>query len=452
MNVVVESLPNCLATLRVELEPQRVQKAREELILEFGRSVRVEGFRQGKVPRSLVEKRFQKQIREELEGKLLRESTWEAIREKQLKVLQISNVEDVQLGADHQMSFTATVVTHPHFELPEYKGIAVTPSSTEVSDADVDQAIDALREQNADFTDVTDRPAQMEDYIVVDYVGTIDGQPVHEAFPKAGKPLTQNEGFWIKMTDEAFFPGYCANLVGANPGETREFDVTVPQDFPVEGMPGKQIHYRVTLQSIKSKQLPELNDEFANSVLEGKSLEELREMAREEIGRQKVTQAETEKRQQIMRHLMQAVECELPTGLLRSETQRLINEIISENRARGISDDVIRGSEREVIGAASQTAREKVKGSFILLRIAEAEGLKVGQDEMFRRIMAMSQQYNMDFEKLYKTLHKRDALGEIQQEILTSKTLDFLVASTVAGEPAPATPAAEPAAAAENPA
>ncbi|MEY5010383.1 MAG: trigger factor, partial [Verrucomicrobiota bacterium] len=133
MNVVVESLPNCLATLRVELEPQRVQKAREELILEFGRSVRVEGFRQGKVPRSLVEKRFQKQIREELEGKLLRESTWEAIREKQLKVLQISNVEDVQLGADHQMSFTATVVTHPHFELPEYKGIAVTPSSTEVS-------------------------------------------------------------------------------------------------------------------------------------------------------------------------------------------------------------------------------------------------------------------------------------------------------------------------------
>jgi trigger factor len=347
------------------------------------------------------------------------------------------------------MSFTATVVTHPQFDLPEYKGLTITPAATEVTDADVDQAIEAIREQNADFTDVTGRPAQMDDYVVVDYTGTIDGQPVHEAFPKAGKPLTQNEGFWIKMTDEAFFPGYCAHLVGANPGETREFDVTVPEDFPVEGMPGKQIHYRVTLQSIKSKALPELNDAFANSVLEGKSLEELRQLAREEISRQKVSQAETDKRQQIMRHLMQAVECELPTGILRSETQRLINEIISENRARGIADEVIQGSEREVIGAASQGAREKVKGSFILLRIAEAEGLKVGQDEMFRRIAGLAQRYNMDFEKMYKTLHKRDALTEIQQELLTSKALDFLVEKAVLGE---AAPAAAPAATEETPA
>ena len=447
MNVAVESLPNCLATLRVELEPQRVQKAREELIQEFGRSVRVAGFRQGKVPRSLVEKRFQKQIREELEGKLLRESTWEAIREKQLKVLQISNVEDVQLGADHQMSFTATVVTHPHFDLPTYKGLTVTPPSTDVSDADVDQSLESLRDQNADFTDVTGRTAQMDDYVVVDYTGTIDGQPVHEAFPKAGKPLTQNEGFWIKMTEEAFFPGYCAHLVGASIGDTREFDITVPEDFPVEGMPGKQIHYKVTLQAIKSKALPELNDAFASSVLEGKSLEELRKIAREEISRQKISQAETEKRRQIMQHLLQAVECELPTGILRSETQRLINEIISENRARGIADEVIQGSDREVIGAASQGAREKVKGSFILLRIAEAEGLKVGQDELFRRIAGMAQRYNVDFEKMYKTLHKRDALGELQQEILTGKALDLLVSQAVIGEPA-----ASPAAPAENPA
>jgi trigger factor len=214
-------------------------------------------------------------------------------------------------------------------------------------------------------------------------------------------------------------------------------------------MPGKQIHYRVTLQSIKSKALPELNDAFANSVLEGKSLEELRQLAREEISRQKVSQAETDKRQQIMRHLMQAVECELPTGILRSETQRLINEIISENRARGIADEVIQGSEREVIGAASQGAREKVKGSFILLRIAEAEGLKVGQDEMFRRIAGLAQRYNMDFEKMYKTLHKRDALTEIQQELLTSKALDFLVEKAVLGE---AAPAAAPAATEETPA
>jgi trigger factor len=430
MNVVVEALPNCIATLRVEVDPQRVTQAREELVAEFGRSVRVAGFRQGKAPRSIVEKRFSKQIREELEGKLLRETTRDAIRDQNLKVLQISGIEDVKLGDDNQLSFTATVVTQPQFELPNYKGLAIEAASTEVSDADVDEAINNLREQAADFSDVPSRPAEMEDYVVVDYSGTIEGKPVHEVFPKAGKTLTANEDFWIKMTPEAFFPGYCAQLVGAAPGEAREFEVTVPEDFPVEGMPGKQILYKVTLKAIKTKQLPELNDEFANSMLKGKALEELRQMAREEIGRQKESQAEIGKRKQVMQQLLQAVECELPSSILRSETQRLISELVAENRARGVEDEVLKGSERELVGAAAQGAREKVKGSFILLRIAEAEALRVGQDEIFGRVAGMAQRYEMPFEKMFKELEKRNALDEIHQELLTSKALDFVVASS----------------------
>src|SRR6185436_10017427 len=140
-----------------------------------------------------------------------------AIKERNLRVLQLSEVEDVEWGDDKSLKFKATLVLHPDFELPDYKGIPVTVPSAEVAEEEIDQSIENLREQQADFPDVEPpRPAAMGDYVVVDYDGTIEGEPVHVKFPKAGKPLSHNKDFWIKMTDEAFFPGYCTNLVGAN--------------------------------------------------------------------------------------------------------------------------------------------------------------------------------------------------------------------------------------------
>ncbi len=427
MNVVVEPLPNCLATLRVEVEPERVNKAIDQLLHEFGQSVRVPGFRQGKAPRSVVEKKFKKQIREELEGKLLRESTWEAIEEKKLRVLQVTNVEDVQLGEDKRMSFTATVVTQPEFELPNYSGLVLESKSTELTEAEIDESIEALREQAADFADVAERAAAMEDYVVVSYEGTVDGKPVHESFPKAGKPLSGNDEFWIKMTDEAFFPGYCAQLVGANPGETREFDIEVPADFPVEGMAGVKIHYKVGLKAIKEKVLPELNDEFAGSVIKGKTLVELRELAREELGRQKVAAVEAAKRNDIMKQLLASFECELPANMVRGETQRILGELVRENQARGVAEEVLKENQKELVGVASQNAREKLKGTFLLLRIAEAEGLRVSREEIFGRIAALAERYKVTFEKMAKDLEKSNGIDQLNEEIITAKTLDFLV-------------------------
>ena len=222
MNVVLESLPNCLATLKVEVEPERVSEIQEKVTKEFGQFARIPGYRPGKAPRGVIEKKFKKQIREELEKKLLGDSTRQAIAEKKLRVLQLANIEDVQFGDDNRLSFTATVITQPEFQLPHYKGLSVQVRKVEVTDEEVDESIETLRDQAADFKDITeDRGAEMEDYIVVDYTGTIDGKPVHELFPKAGRPLSGNSDFWIKMTEEAFFPGFCAALVGAKPGESR---------------------------------------------------------------------------------------------------------------------------------------------------------------------------------------------------------------------------------------
>ena len=436
MNVTVNQLPNCMATLKIEVEPDKVSAARDSIVGEYAKYAKLPGYRQGKAPRPAVERKFKKEIGEELERKLLGDSTRSAIAENKLRVLQIANVEDIEFADDKGMSFTATVVTHPDFPLPDYKGLPVTAHPTDVTEAEIDASIEELRDQAADFKDLTGRAAQMDDYVIVDYTGMIEGKPVHDVFPKAGKPLSANEDFWIRMTPEAFFPGYAENLVGANVGDTRKFDIVVPQDFPVPGMPGQTISYEVTLKGIKEKVLPALDDAFADTISRGKTLATLREMAREELAEQKKTQAETSKRNEIMRQLLGRVECELPVNLVREQTQRILSDIVKENQARGIADEVLKENEKELVGTAAMSARERIKGTFVLLRIAEKEGLKVTREELWGRVAGLASKYEMTFEKMQKELEKRGAMDQIAEEILTAKTLDFLIgAATVIPAP-----------------
>ncbi len=427
MNVVVENLPNCITTLRIELESEKVNKVWESVTADYTKYAKLPGYRAGKAPKAVIEKKFKKEIREELEKKLLSDSCREAISEKKLRVLSLAQIDDVELADDKTMKFTATLVTHPDFELPSYKGLVVPMKPTDVTEAEIDESIENLRDQAADFADIAeDRGAEMDDFVVVDYRGTIDGKPVHDLFPKAGKPLSGNDDFWIRMTPEAFFPGYAAALVGAKPGETRTFEIEVPADFPVEGMSGQKIEYVVTLKGIKTKILPALDDAFADTVAKGKTLAELREMAREELGRQKVTEAEGARRQEIMRQLMAQVECELPVDMVRTQTRRLLADIVRENQARGIADEILKENEQQILGTAAQNAREQLKGTFILLRIAEIEGIRPTQMEFNQRIAQLAERYEMKPAKLLKELEKRNALDQITEEILTAKVLDFL--------------------------
>ena len=434
MNVQVETLPHCLTTLRVEIPPDKVNAAWSSIAQDFAKQARIPGYRPGKAPRNVIEKKFQKEIREEVEKRLLGESTREAISEKKLRVLSLANVEDVEFSDDKSLRFSATLVTAPEFETPEYKGIPLTVQSVEVTDTEVDEALENLRNQYADFEDITERGLEMDDYAVIDYTGTIDGKPVHEVFPKAGKPLSGNNDFWIRLTPESFFPGFANALLGAKPDETREVEIEVPQDFAVEEMRGQKIRYDVKIKGVKRKNLPEINDEFAAKVVQGKTAADLRELAKDELKRQKENQAAGEKRAQIMKHLLSKVECELPENMVRGETRRLLAEIVKENQSRGVTEEVIRENEKDLLASAGQSARERLKGSFILMRIAEAEKISVTREEFQSRIAALGARYGMAYDKMLKELEKREALDQINEEILTGKVLDFLVANASVAE------------------
>ncbi|MGA8659060.1 MAG: trigger factor [Chthoniobacterales bacterium] len=429
MNVEVENLPNCMASLRIELPPERVTQEWNEVVKGFRKFAKIPGFRPGKAPQSVVEAKFRKQIQDELTRKLISQTTRQAIREKGLNVLSISEVDDVEFTTERRMRFTATVITTPEFELPEYKGIAIKVPPTEVNETELEGALQNLRERNATFTDIDSRPLEKGDFAVIDYETILDGQPLSDAVPNAPKMLGAGKDFWIKVEENALLKGFSEALVGSNIGQTLEFDLTVPEGYPVSELIGKTLHFQVTLKAIKQMQLPEVDDAFANQVVQGFDLGKLKETLRTRLGEEKLRRVETIKRNQIVDQLLSRVECELPPAYVKDEARRIMSEIVQQNQMRGVSEEILRENQKDIINAASRNAKDRVKANFILTRIAQAEGIEVNADELKERVQELAAQYRMTFEKMRTELEEKGAIPQVREEILIGKVLDFLTSN-----------------------
>ncbi|MBW0000990.1 MAG: trigger factor [Verrucomicrobia bacterium] len=429
MNVEVENLPNCLASLRIELPSDRVKKEWSEVVRKFRQAARIPGFRPGKAPQNVVEAKFRKEIQDELTRKLLNEGTREAIREKGLKVLSVSEVEDVEFAPDQTMRFTATLITAPEFELPEYKGIPVSVPPEELMEEEIDQALERLRERQASFSDIEDRAIEMEDFVVLDYETTVDGLPLLEAVPAASKRLAGGLDFWLKLEEDTLVPGFAPEVVGLRVNETREFDVTAPETFPTEALANRTLHFKVTVKAIKRMNLPELDDAFANQIVHGFDLDRLRKLVRAQLQSEKSASIENLKRNRVIDYLVKNVECELPQSYVKDETRRIMSEIVQQHQKRGISEETLRENQKDIVNTASRSARDRLKANFILLRIAENEGIEVSPQDLRARIEALAAQYRTTYEKTLSELESQGAVPQIREEILIGKVLDFLTSN-----------------------
>jgi trigger factor len=429
MNVEVENLPNCIASLRIELPPDFVTKEWNEVVKGFRQVARIPGFRPGKAPQNVVEAKFRKEIQEELTKKLVSETTREAIREKGLKVLSISEVDEVEFTPERVLRFTATLITSPEFELPEYKGIQVKVPPDGVTDDEVEQSLQKLRERQATFSDVEGRALELNDFAVIDYAATLDGRPLLEAEPKAPKILGAGTDFWIKLDENTFLKGFSDRLVGMQTGETRTFDLTIPEDYVVAELAQRALNFNVTLKGIKSMQLPELTDEFASQVVQGLTLEQLKETLKQQLFVEKERRLQSLKQSQIIDYLASQVECELPQSFVKDETRRIMSEIVQHNQMRGISEDVLRENQKDIITAASRSARDRLKANFILSRIAEKEGIEVKPQELRARVQILADQYRVKYEKMMAELEEKRAIGQVREEVLIGKVLDFLTSN-----------------------
>jgi trigger factor len=426
MKVEIEKKPDSISTLRIELPPEEVRKEWDSITSNYSRYARIPGYRTGKAPRQVIEKKFRKEIQDELTKKLVSKSYHDAIAQEQLRVVSLADLGDVEFGDDRSMRFRATVVTAPEFELPEYKNIPVQLPETAVTEAEIETALERLRDQSADFTDVPDRELAMGDFAVIDFTGAIDGVPISEIVPEASKNLHGGKKFWLHLAPENFLPQFGEQVVGMKPGDTRSVQVLFPADFPVPDLAGKKADYAVTLNEIKQKVLPPLDDAFAAKLLPDKTLADLRHTIEHNLEHEKEHEVGRAKEAQVVKFLHEHVSFDLPSSLLKNETRRALNELVHRNRERGVTDDLLKGKEKELIEGAGSLAAHRLKTNFILHRIAEREKIEVTREEVDNGIREQAAHYNVSVEKMRKEFEENDRINGLAEEILLGKTLDFL--------------------------
>ena len=428
MKVEVEKQPGSVSKLQIELPAAEVAKEWDAIAGSFARFAKIPGYRPGKAPRSVIDKRFRKEIQDELTKKLVSRSYHDAIQQEQLRVASLTNIEDIQFGEDKSMRFRATVVTAPEFELPDYKNIPVQLPATKVSEPEVEAALERLRDQAADFVNVPERALQMGDFAVLDFEGSIENKPISEIAPQSSKNVQGGKKFWLHLAPENFLPKFCEQLMGQTPGETRLVIVNFPDDLAVKELAGKKADYAVTLREVKEKVLPALDNALATKLVPGKTLADVRQMIEHDLEHAKEHDAERAKEAQIVKYLHERIQFDLPPALLQNETRRALAELVQRNRERGVTDEMLKEKEKELIDTAAGIASHRLKTNFILHRIAEREKIEVTKEDLDSRIRQEAARYDISPEKMRKELQQRDALDDVVEQVLLGKTLDFLKA------------------------
>ncbi|MHB8520820.1 MAG: trigger factor [Limisphaerales bacterium] len=434
----MENLAPCKKLLRVDVDAQAVDAAFEETTVEFQRHARVAGFRGGKAPRHLVVKVYARDIEADVKRKLISDSYRKAVTDQNLRIIGQPDIEEIQFARGQALQFAATVETAPDFELPEYKGLPVKMEARSVTEADIEKAMTILREKRATFADVA-RPVQAGGFVVVNYTGTCDGKPISELTPTA-RGLTEQKNFWMHVQPETFVPGFTDQLIGAQAGEKRTVTVDFPADFVNPQLVGRKGVYEVEIVQVKERVLPELNDEFAKSY-EAEDLEKLRDGVESDLENELHFKQNSGMRNQLVRALLERVQCELPESVVMNETRNVVYDLVRENQQRGVPRETIDKQKEEIYTYASRSAKERVKAAFLLGRIAEKEGITASKEEISQRIVALAQQYQIKPEKMLRQLQERNGLGEVEEQIITSKVLDFLQLNAQIEE-APAPPGA----------
>ena len=439
MNVTVETLAPCKRLLRVEVEAQAVDEAFAAVTKDYQKHASLPGFRPGKAPRDLVAKKYEADIKTEAKRKLIGDAYRKAVEEKKIAVVGYPDIEEIQFGPGQALQFAATIETAPEFSMPDYKGLRVKRETKSVTDADVERAVEVLRQQHTKFGTVA-RPAHPGDIAVVNYTGTCDGKPITDTAPTA-KGLTEQKNFWVDLGPGAFLPGFAGQLTGAQAGDKRTVSVDFPADFVTKELAGKKGVFEIEVIEIKEKILPPVDDAFAK-LYEAESLEKLRAGVRRDLENELNYSQAGAIRTQVIRGLLDRVNFDLPESAVAQETRNAVYDIVRQNTKRGITRDMIEKQKEEIYSAATHNAKERVKLSFLIQRIAEKEELKVSQEEILKRAQSLAALYQIPLEKFLKDLQKRDGVPELYEQILHEKALDLLEKSAVIEEVPPSAPPA----------
>ena len=445
MNITIERQEKCLATLRVEVPSTTVNAEKSKILASYAKQAKIPGFRPGKAPLAVIEKRFQNDIKEEIESRLINQSLQESLKKENLKVLDFGNPNNLSFTQDGGFRYDTVLTLAPEITLPEYKGIAVTVPSNEVSEDDLNTQIDGLRQRFADFTDIEGRSAALEDFCVIDFTSSLDGEPLEQALGRPAGYLGGREGFWVRMQDDSFLPGFADQLVGLNVGDTKDVSITIPEDFPLEAIRQKDIVFHVTIKELKSQVLPDLNDEFAVKLMgPEKTIDDLKAAITDGMKTNKQKEIDDMKINQMIAHFDQAVEFEIPETLLQAETQNQADALVQSAAQSGMNDEEITSQREALLDTAAAQAKTNIKTNFILQEIAEKENIVVNDNELVQHLLGIAQKRKEDPSKFIKSLQRNGQIPGVRNSLLINKALDFLLehASVTESAEETATPSA----------
>jgi len=406
--------------VEVEIPADAITTAMGEITTEFIRQARIPGFRPGKAPRSVIRKRFAKDIRDEVVERLVPEHFHEALGERNLELIGepiLKKVDELLEGSP--LKFTAEFEIRPTFDLKEYRSLPVTDRKIEVSPQEIDQVVERLRNKASSFRPIEDRPAEEGDWLVVDIVASGEGVETR----------TTND-YEFQLGPDSPLPEMVEALAGRKPGETAAFDKVWDDEAPNEEVRGKTVRYDVTLKAVRLLEKPEGNDEFARGMGLA-TLDELRNAIEKDLFKHKEHESETEKRQELTTRLNEMHEFEVPESMIEEEVTRGLRNYARYLASQGIDPERAPVDWQKARSEYREEAVQRAKRSLILDEIAKKEGLVASNAEVDSEIRRLAG--DQEFSEVKQRLRREGGYDGLRATILQEKAMQLLVAESKAG-------------------
>jgi len=415
--------------IKIELEPEIVRQTFDTISDRYAKQASVPGFRRGHAPRSVVRTRFKSEIRGDVLRELIPEAVNSAIEKHELAAIgepdvHLDNSESLETIGDGPISFHVGVEVFPIVELGQYKGLEATRSVRPITEDDVTQMLDQLREASAALQPVEDRGAELGDTVTVSFHGTYLDQPEGET-PAEDINVADVD---VNLGGQGVQQEFTDNLLGLKADDQKTFTVSYPEDFTSKGLAGKRVEYEAKVTAVRRKELPELDDEWARSLGEEfESIETLKAKVREDLERRAAADADHHLRNEVMRQLLAAHEFEVPQSFVDQQTNFRMENVVREMIGRGIDP---RSQELNWDGARDELKEQAVadvRGSMLLERIAETEEIKVTDEEIATEIETIAHASRQPIEQVRATLTKDGGERSIAHRLRNRKALDLLI-------------------------
>ncbi|MEE1027781.1 MAG: trigger factor [Agathobacter sp.] len=405
MSVKVENLEHNMAKLTIEVSADEVEKALQTAYNKQKKNISVPGFRKGKVPRAMIEKMYGAGVfYEEAANTLLQDSYPAAVDESGVDVVSRPSIEVVQIEKGQPFIYTAEVAVKPEVELGKYMGVTVTKIDTTVTDEEVDAALEQERQQSSRTVDVTDRAVADGDIAVIDFEGFVDG----EAF-EGGK----GDNYSLEIGSHSFVDTFEEQLVGKNIGDDVEVNVTFPENYQAADLAGKPAVFKVKINEIKAKELPELDDEFAADKGHD-TLAEYKEEVKKNLVEKKEEEAKRTKEDEAIQKIIDKSKMDIPEAMIKTQCETMVEEFAQRIAQSGLTmEQYLQFSGITVDQLMEQVKPEattRIQSSLVLEAIVKAENIEVSDEEMDAEIEKMAKNYGMEADKL------KEYMGDAQKD------------------------------------